>query len=33
LKSLRCEAFQGFLCSPGLPAAELEVLLASLPKR
>ena len=33
LKSLHCEAFQGFLCSPGLPAAELEVLLASLPKR
>jgi diguanylate cyclase (GGDEF)-like protein len=32
LKSLRCEAFQGFLCSPGLPAAELESLLASLPK-
>ena len=32
LKSLHCEAFQGFLCAPGLPADELERLQATLPK-
>ncbi len=31
LQSLNCEAFQGFLCSPGLPATEFEHLQASLP--
>lgn len=31
LQSLQCEAFQGFLCSPGLPAADFERLYASLP--
>lgn len=31
LKSLNCEAFQGFLCSPGLPAIELERFQATLP--
>ncbi|MEI8156394.1 MAG: EAL domain-containing protein [Burkholderiales bacterium] len=33
LQSLHCEAFQGFLCSPGLPATEFEHLQASLPMR
>ena len=32
LAELRCEAFQGFLCSPGLPAPEFESLMASLPQ-
>ena len=31
LASLDCESFQGFLCSPGLPAKEFEQLMASLP--
>ena len=31
LASLDCESFQGFLCSPGLPANEFEQLMASLP--
>jgi diguanylate cyclase (GGDEF)-like protein/PAS domain S-box-containing protein len=31
LQSLNCNAFQGFLCSPGLPANEFESLQASLP--
>jgi EAL domain-containing protein (putative c-di-GMP-specific phosphodiesterase class I) len=31
LKSLNCEAFQGFLCSPGLTAIELERFQATLP--
>jgi len=31
LHDLQCEAFQGFLCSPGLPAKELEELYATLP--
>ena len=30
LASLKCEAFQGYLCSPGLPAPEFERLMASL---
>ncbi len=30
LAGLDCESFQGFLCSPGLPAAELELLMATL---
>ena len=30
LHGLHCEAFQGFLCSPGLPAAEFERLRDSL---
>lgn len=32
LAGLDCESFQGFLCSPGLPANEFERLMASLPK-
>ena len=32
LASLGCESFQGFLCSPGLPVAQFEELVASLPK-
>ena len=32
LAGLNCESFQGFLCSPGLPADEFERLLASLPQ-
>lgn len=32
LQELHCAAFQGFLCSPGLPAADFEKLIASLPK-
>ena len=31
LAALDCESFQGFLCSPGLPADELERLRANLP--
>lgn len=31
LASLGCESFQGYLCSPGLPAGEFESLMASLP--
>ncbi len=31
LASLDCAAFQGFLCSPGLPAAEFEKLIATMP--
>ena len=30
LKSLQCEAFQGYLCSPALPAPEFEKLVAKL---
>ena len=30
LHGLQCEAFQGFLCSPGLPATEFERLRDSL---
>ena len=30
LRELQCASFQGFLCSPGLPAAEFEVLAARL---
>lgn len=31
LQGLQCEAFQGFLCSPGLAAADFEQLYATLP--
>jgi diguanylate cyclase (GGDEF)-like protein len=31
LHSLQCDAFQGFLCSPGLPVADFERLYATLP--
>lgn len=31
LAALECESFQGFLCSPGLPADEFDRLRASLP--
>lgn len=31
LAGLDCASFQGYLCSPGLPADEFEVLMASLP--
>ena len=31
LHGLNCEAFQGFLCAPGLPAEDLEDLYATLP--
>jgi EAL domain-containing protein (putative c-di-GMP-specific phosphodiesterase class I) len=31
LAGLACEAFQGYLCSPGLPVAEFEQLMASMP--
>lgn len=31
LQSLQCEAFQGFLCSPGLAAEDFEELYATLP--
>lgn len=31
LAALDCESFQGFLCSPGLPADEFERLRATLP--
>ena len=30
LRELQCASFQGFLCSPGLPAAEFEALAARL---
>jgi diguanylate cyclase (GGDEF)-like protein len=30
LESLQCEAFQGYLCSPGLSAADFEILQQSL---
>ena len=30
LKGLQCESYQGFLCSPALPAAEFESLVARL---
>jgi diguanylate cyclase (GGDEF)-like protein/PAS domain S-box-containing protein len=30
LRELQCASFQGFLCSPGLPAAEFEALAAQL---
>ncbi|MBI2750310.1 MAG: EAL domain-containing protein [Burkholderiales bacterium] len=32
LQELHCGAFQGFLCAPGLPAAEFERLRANLPQ-
>ena len=32
LSSLGCEAFQGFLCSPGIPAAAFEQLMDKLPR-
>ena len=32
LQGLHCEAFQGFLCSPGLAAEDFEKLYATLPK-
>jgi EAL domain-containing protein (putative c-di-GMP-specific phosphodiesterase class I) len=32
LQSLHCEAFQGFLCSPGIPAVEFERLQMTLPQ-
>ena len=32
LRELHCEAFQGFLCSPGLAAEDFEKLYATLPK-
>ncbi|MBK9441990.1 MAG: EAL domain-containing protein [Comamonadaceae bacterium] len=31
LANLGCESYQGFLCSPGLPAAEFEKLMTKLP--
>jgi diguanylate cyclase (GGDEF)-like protein/PAS domain S-box-containing protein len=31
LASLGCESFQGFLCSPGLPADKFEALMTGLP--
>lgn len=31
LQSLQCEAFQGFLCSPGLPAVDFDHFRATLP--
>lgn len=31
LAGLACEAFQGYLCSPGLPVVEFEQLMASMP--
>ncbi len=31
LHGLQCEAFQGFLCAPGLPAEDFEDLYATLP--
>ncbi len=31
LASLECEAFQGFLCSPGLSAIEFEKLMSTMP--
>jgi EAL domain-containing protein (putative c-di-GMP-specific phosphodiesterase class I) len=32
LASLDCAAYQGFLCSPGLPADAFEQLMATLPR-
>lgn len=32
LHALQCESFQGYLCSPGLPAQEFEQLIATLPR-
>lgn len=32
LAALDCESFQGYLCSPGLPADEFELLMQSLPR-
>lgn len=32
LRELQCDSFQGFLCSPALPAQEFERLAASLPQ-
>jgi len=32
LQGLHCEAFQGFLCSPGLAAEDFDKLYATLPK-
>ncbi len=32
LQGLHCEAFQGFLCAPGLAAEDFEKLYATLPK-
>ena len=32
LQGLQCQSFQGFLCSPGLPAADFERLSLTLPK-
>ncbi|MDO8284812.1 MAG: EAL domain-containing protein [Rhodoferax sp.] len=32
LQGLHCEAFQGFLCSPGLAAEDFEKLYATLPR-
>jgi predicted signal transduction protein with EAL and GGDEF domain len=31
LAGLECEAFQGYLCSPGLPAEEFEQLMSTMP--
>ena len=31
LEGLQCEAFQGFLCAPGLPSEDFEELYATLP--
>ena len=32
LQSLQCACYQGYLCSPGLPADDFEKLVAQLPK-
>jgi predicted signal transduction protein with EAL and GGDEF domain len=32
LEGLQCNALQGFLCSPGLPAAEFETFIRTLPQ-
>lgn len=32
LAALNCESYQGYLCSPGLPAHEFEQLMAALPQ-
>ncbi len=32
LQSLQCACYQGFLCSPGLPADDFEKLVSQLPK-
>jgi diguanylate cyclase (GGDEF)-like protein/PAS domain S-box-containing protein len=31
LQQLNCESFQGYLCSPALPAADFEILMSRLP--